>query len=363
MDDYRKDSLYLDFSGMPVRPKLDKVFDIISKKIILDMTKVNCIQPSMSKARVIIECKSQSYVEELVSKHSSKHTIEHNNKQYAIPLVPYDNAIEVRVSDLPSYISTDTVARHLAPYGEVTSMQEEVWKNFWPGCPTGVKIARMRVQKPIPSYVPITTHTAYISYRNQVRTCRHCVRALHIGRSCNEARKEQGIDINSRLTAAQVVQGNIPLIASSSATQPSAENTTQEMETSVIESIPNQPVDNDHDITSPSTHLPCGQLQVAGIYGSSSAINPGTNSKDPEGNTSSMADLPDFDISDDADQDEDEGMEDIAAKRHRLQNTTESKAAPFVEVKGKGKSSSKSKSNPNSRSSSKSRPKLPSSSR
>lgn len=147
MDDYRKDSLYLDFSGVPVRPKLDKVYEIISKKINLDLAKVNCIQPSMTQARVIIELKTQSYVEELVAQHSLKHSIEHNNKHYAIPLVPYDNTVEVRVADLPSYVSTETIAKHLAPYGEVVSTREEVWKNFWPGLPTGVRLIRMRIKK------------------------------------------------------------------------------------------------------------------------------------------------------------------------------------------------------------------------
>lgn len=327
MDDYRKDSLYLDFSVMPVRPKLDKVYELISQGIKLDMTKINCIQPSMSKARVIIECKSQTYVEELVAEHSSKHNIEHNNKQYAIPLVPYDNAIEVRVADLPSYVPSETVSKHLAQYGEVISLQEEVWKNFWPGLPTGVRIVRMRIQKPIPSYIPMTTHTAYITYRNQIRTCRYCVRPLHIGRSCNEARKELGIDINSRLTAAQVVQGNIPALSTSAMEIEMSEN---ENNSSKTVSATTDRVMQQMTRSSSSTRVPTGNSQNAG----SSSISSSCNTKGSTPHTLSQPQVKEFDISDDAEAA-------ATAKRQRSPLISETHEAPFQEIKRKSRSRTK----------------------
>lgn len=343
MDDYRKDSVYLDFSGMPARPKLDKVHELISKKIQLDMIKVNCIQPSMTKARVIIELKSQAYVEELVADHSLKHTVELNNKEYAIPIVPYDNAIEVRVADLPSYFSTETIAKHLAPYGEVLSTQEEVWKNFWPGLPTGVRLARMRIRKPIPSYVPMTTHTAFISYRNQIRTCRYCVRPLHIGRTCNEARKELGHDINSRLTAAQVVQGIIPPSPAINATPPppSSPDPENEMQTSDGETnstettigtaaaITNRltATTSKHSSrpSSLSRHPLEQNTQAAGSSRSSSTLS-------HKGIGEKSINTSEFSISDD-------GEETInAPKRHRSQQSSVIPEAPFQEGKRKSRS-------------------------
>lgn len=348
MEDYRRDSVYLDFSGMPVRPKLDKVYELISKQIKLDVAKVNCIQPSMTKSRVIIELKSQSYVEQLVAEHSLKHSIEHNNEQYAIPIVPYDNAIEVRVADLPSYVSTETITKYLGPYGEVLSTQDEVWKNFWPGLPTGVRLVRIRIQKLIPSYIPIHTHTAYITYRNQIRTCKYCVRPLHIGRTCNEARKEQGVDINSRLTAAQVVKGIIPPQASESKTdaQPPQSSTPNAMET----------IDNQSTITNKSlvTAITDRIMSSAAVHAtrsrSSSSMRPplGTSQAAGSSRTSSPmsavenqtlnANTSDFFISDDADG---EIVNTAAPKRHRSPKTSETQEAAFLEVKRKSRSSSK----------------------
>lgn len=346
MDDYRKDSVYLDFSGMPIRPKLEKVHELISKKIQLDMSKVNCIQPSMTKARVIIELKSQAYVEELVSEHSSKHTVEQNNKEYAIPIAPYDNAIEVRIADLPSYFSTEMIAKHLAPYGEVVSTQEEVWKNFWPGLSTGVRLVRMRIRKPIPSYIPMTTHTAYITYRNQIRTCRYCVRPLHIGRTCNEARKEQGQDINSRLTAAQVVQGIIPPSSSNVQTnvpQPSSNTPSTEKEIDVQTSDEEMnDVTNTNLVTPPTDRVMRSSTKAQSRPSSLSrfppactqAAKPSRTSSPPSNKATSENQDPtaDFVISDDSE----EALN--APKRHRSQQPTENPETPFLEIKRESRS-------------------------
>lgn len=306
------------------------------------MAKVNCIQPSMTKARVIIELKSQAYVEELVAEHSSKHTVEHNNKQYAIPLVPYDNAVEVKVADLPSYFATEAVAKHLAPYGDVVSTQEEVWKNFWPGLPTGVRLIRMRIKKPIPSYVPMATHTAFISHRNQIRTCKHCVRPLHIGRTCNEARKELGMDINSRLTAAQVVQGNIP--------PPSASST--ESDPPPSSSLPSTSVKHTENENNTITNKTLVTAITDRIITRSASSNSLRNSQVAESSrTSSPANIKrlaahetippntsEHEISDDADED----MEKVAAAKRQLSSDTSDTQEPvFQQVKRKSRSKSK----------------------
>ncbi|KXJ78754.1 hypothetical protein RP20_CCG003179 [Aedes albopictus] len=345
MNDHRKDSLYLDFSTMPARPKLETVYALLTTKINLDMTKVNCIQPSMSKARVIIELKSQAYVEELVAEHSLKHFVEHNNQQYPVPLVPFDNAIEVKVADMPSYVSTETIVKHLSTYGEVLSAKNELWKDFWPGLPTGIRLVRMRIQKPIPSYISIGAYTAFIAYRNQTRTCRYCVRPLHIGRTCNEVRKEMGIDINSRLTAAQVVQGMLPTPASittndqspssnaSNTTNPMEPTTESESSSSAMSAIPGHVIvatEEKTKRTRSASRLPLGNSQVAGPSRTSSPFSAKQLS-----DLSSQSVASDFVISDDGD---DTTMSTVPPKRHRSPKSTTEIEPPFVEVKRKSRS-------------------------
>lgn len=328
---------------MPARPKLEKIHELISQKINIDMSKVNCIQPSLTKSRVIIELKSQAYVEELVSEHSLKHTIELNNQQYAIPLVPYDNAIEVKVADMPSYISTETIVKHLVPYGEVISLQDEKWKDFWPGLPTGVRLVRMRIKKPIPSYIPIGPYTAFVVYRNQIRTCRYCVRPLHIGRTCNEVRKEMGIDISSRLTAAQVVQGMLPPPLSSTTNDQTLSSmaVTEITDDTASKTSTNDLVPGIHRIIaaagksssrpSSATRLPSGNSQVAGP----SNINLPMETE-PVDIPLSQTQESDFVISDSLSSDDSTNI--IPPKRHRSPKSVTANDIPFEEVKRKSRS-------------------------
>lgn len=210
MASYRRNSVILDFHVMPARPKAEQVKDFLLKEMKIDMSKTKNIQFCISKSQVIIEVESAALAEELIAQHNGKHSMEHENKTYKIPVRSIDNAIEVKVHDLPPHMPNRLIAKQLSQYGEVLSVKDDTWKEFFPGMPNGVRTVRIILKKPIPSYVVVENDTAYVKYQNQIRTCRHCVRALHVGRSCVEARKELDGDINNRLTAAQVVQGLSP---------------------------------------------------------------------------------------------------------------------------------------------------------
>lgn len=210
MAGYRRNSVILDFHAMPVRPKAEQVKDFLLKKMKIDMGKTKNIQFCISKSQVIIEVESAALAEELIEQHNEQHSVEHDNKQYKIPVRSIDNAIEVKVHDLAPHMPNRLIAKQLSQYGEVLSVKDDTWKEFFPGMPNGVRSVRIVLKKPIPSYVIVENDTAYVKYQNQIRTCRHCVRALHVGKSCVEARKELDGDNNNRLTAAQVVQGLAP---------------------------------------------------------------------------------------------------------------------------------------------------------
>lgn len=173
------------------------------------MNNIKNVQTLLTRAQVIIEVESAELVEQLVSQHNLKHTIEHENKEYNIPLFPADNAIEVKVSDLPPHMPNTLIAKHFSPYGEVLSVTHETWKEYFPGLPNCVRILRMRLRKAIPSFVAVDGEMSYVIYRNQIRTCRHCGYTLHMGQSCADARKEHSRSVNERLTTAQIVEGTM----------------------------------------------------------------------------------------------------------------------------------------------------------
>lgn len=178
--------------------------------MIVDTEMIENLQASITKAQVFVEVESEKLAEEIVAKHNLKHTIELEQMEYAIPLFTADNAVEVKVHDLPPRMPNDLIVKQLLGYGEVLSIKNGVWKEYFPGKANGIRIFRMKIRKPIPSYITVEGETAYVMYRNQIRTCKHCTRELHIGKTCSEACKQVVSNVNGRLIAAQVLSGVSP---------------------------------------------------------------------------------------------------------------------------------------------------------
>lgn len=205
MSGYRKNSFVIDFSVMPIRPKLNVVQDFVFTKMKLDMNLVKNLQTSITKSQVIIEVDSAATAENIVAQHSLKHSLEHDKQLYPIPVHPADNAIEVKVYDLPPHMPNQLIASHFAAFGKVISVRNDVWKEYFPGIPNGVRIVRMEVQRPIPSYVPVSGELSYVLHVNQVKTCRHCAQKIHIGKSCAAARKVATARSGATPTLAEIV--------------------------------------------------------------------------------------------------------------------------------------------------------------
>ncbi|XP_029726170.1 uncharacterized protein LOC115265394 [Aedes albopictus] len=207
MSGFRKNSFVIDLSVMPVRPKLSVVQDFVFSKMTLDMNLVKNLQTSISKSQVIIEVDSAASAEQIIAQHNLKHSLEHDNQLYPIPVHSVDNAIEVKVYDLPPHMPNNLIASHFSHFGKIISVRNDVWKDYFPGVPNGVRIIRMEVLKPIPSYVPVAGELSYVLYSNQTKTCRHCAQKIHIGKSCSAARKEATTNADEFPTLAQIVSG------------------------------------------------------------------------------------------------------------------------------------------------------------
>ncbi|EDS29679.1 conserved hypothetical protein [Culex quinquefasciatus] len=110
--------------------------------------------------------------------------IVHEKKRFLIPIFVEDGSIEVKVHDLPPRMPNHMIEDHLQQYGEIISIHDEVWRDFFPGVPNGVRVVRMKIQKPIPSFVKIEGLSAYIAHKNQIKTCRYCTQKLHAGQKC-----------------------------------------------------------------------------------------------------------------------------------------------------------------------------------
>ncbi|XP_039441294.1 uncharacterized protein LOC120422034 [Culex pipiens pallens] len=158
MSKYRRNAVVIDFNVMPVRPDIETVTKFISKDLKLDQQRVKNLQLNNSRNHVIIELGSPEEASDLVDQHNLKHK---------------DNATQVRIHDLPPHMPNDLIVSHLEAYGEVKSIRREVWREYFPGIPNGVRVVRMVLKKPIPSFIKVETEISYTSYNQQYQQQKH----------------------------------------------------------------------------------------------------------------------------------------------------------------------------------------------
>ncbi|XP_052565904.1 uncharacterized protein LOC128093383 [Culex pipiens pallens] len=161
MSKYRRNAVVLDFNVMPVRPDIETVSKFIAKGLTLDLKRTKNLQFNNSRNHVIIELGSPEEASELADQHNLKHNLRWSGRNFAIPIFVEDNAIQVRVHDLPPHMPNDLITSHLEAYGEVRSIRNEVWRDYFPGIPNGVRAVRMVLSKPIPSFIQVESDLAY----------------------------------------------------------------------------------------------------------------------------------------------------------------------------------------------------------
>lgn len=176
---------------MPVRPKPAVVKRFLEEQIQLDMMQVKSIQLHNVRNNTLIELYNSEAADLLAEEHNLKHSLEHNNKLYQIPVYVDDGATNVRVHDLPPELANDRIVKHMRQFGEVISIKDEKWTNFFPGIANGVRVLRMRLSRAIPSFVEVDNEKTLVTYTNQTPTCRHCGRQVHFTMKCSEAAKQE----------------------------------------------------------------------------------------------------------------------------------------------------------------------------
>lgn len=123
-----------------------------------------------------------------------------------LPIYVDSTAVDVRIQDLPQEIDNVAIINHMSQYGTVYSIQNEVWKNYFPGLYNGVRVVRMQINKPIPSYLTIQDEITTVSHFQQVRTCKNCGGKSHPKLRCSETSSENKIQAKSSSPSPQQEQ-------------------------------------------------------------------------------------------------------------------------------------------------------------
>lgn len=194
----------ISFKAVPNKPRFADISNFIVQKLNFALPQIKHLQ--ITNGRVYVGTESPEIAQNMVQEHNMKHQLEHDGKLYPIPLFMEDGTIEVRIHDLRPRINNQQLVQRMKEFGKISSIREETWKDFFPGVPNGVRVLRMRLTKPIPSYITVDTEMTLVTYRWQVATCKHCHRNVHYTQTCAEYAKSLRPSVNERLTMAEVVK-------------------------------------------------------------------------------------------------------------------------------------------------------------
>ncbi|XP_038118811.1 uncharacterized protein LOC119769642 [Culex quinquefasciatus] len=196
----RKNVLVVDFSVLPERPKLEVVQRFVEKGLGITSSDLKSIQLHNIRHCVHIEMADPAAATKIATENHCKYAFK-THPAIKIPVYVDDNTVDVRVHDLPLDLPNAQIADAMKQYGEVLTIRDEVWRNFFAGVPNGVRVLKMKLSKPIPSYISVCDLHGSDTYTGQIASCRRCGKKRHVSESCSEAAKTSHVNKPQQLIA------------------------------------------------------------------------------------------------------------------------------------------------------------------
>lgn len=199
----RDKTFVINFSEALKKPRIETITDYMFKVLVIPTERLKSVQANLSRGVTYVEVDTEEYALEVVELHDRKHEVKYNDYKFLVPLYMEDGTTQVRVHDLPPQMDNELIKSEMGRFGEVLAIKDEVWDATSPlkGIKNGVRTIRIRIHEQIPSYVNIAGHFTLITHKNQIITCRHCCKPVHIGLSCAEAGQvmQNRTNVNNRL--------------------------------------------------------------------------------------------------------------------------------------------------------------------
>lgn len=215
----RENTFRVDLTNFPKRPSFEDLHLFVHNVLGLKLEQVVRLQMNHVQNCVHVKCATLKIAQDTVDLHNGKYEITINKTKVKVRLVMEDGGVEVKIHDLSENIRNDDIVAYLKQYGEVITLQEQMWGDIYTfkSRPSGVRVAKMILRRHIKSFVTIQGEQTLVTYRGQPQTCKHCMNAIHTGISCVENKKliGQKTDLNARLNSdRQRTQGYAGVLSS-----------------------------------------------------------------------------------------------------------------------------------------------------
>lgn len=187
----RENTFKIDCSQFTVKPSVEKLYVFCRSALGLKREDIKRLQCHRGGACAFVKVSDLTLAQKVVDEHDEKHEVECEGKKHKLRITLEDGSVEVRVHDLSEYVPVEKVVDFLSAFGEVISIREVSWggTNEAEGIPLGIWSARMLVKRNIDSWSTIDGEQAFIVYKGQLQTCRHCKEQAHTGISCVQNKK------------------------------------------------------------------------------------------------------------------------------------------------------------------------------
>lgn len=195
-----------------VKVEPSRLFNFLEGRLGIKLdTDVYSIQQQYRRKLVSISFKERSRCAAVADMDDGSLTLD----GHKVSLVYLGGSVSVRVLDLPWRMSHQVVERALSQYGEqLGKMSYEYWRinNKTSTVSNGTRVVRMKVTKPIPSYIQVGEYTAVILYEGQQATCVVC-NGPHMVKDCTQKGQKKSKSFVSALKGPQGTPPSTPVAA------------------------------------------------------------------------------------------------------------------------------------------------------
>lgn len=145
----------------------------------------NVVSIGMYGSKVMIKVLTAEILENIFDQWENK--LEYTDiegKSYKVKLCNESSKNLVKIHHVPIELSDRDIKSVLSTYGVVEEIKNDMWKNLPFKCYNDIKLIKMEIHRPIPSYIRIAGKQYWTTYIGQIKTCRRCASTEHEAKNC-----------------------------------------------------------------------------------------------------------------------------------------------------------------------------------